>query len=136
MTLRVHHIALTAVDLPATGAAYDAVLGVLGYRRHHDSDGLITWTGTDAEPEFLLWAVEGDDTTPHRHGQPGLQHICLQVDDPATVDAAHTAAQSTGWTIVHPPRAYPEYQDGYYATFIADEAGNRIELAHIPNPTH
>nr|BFE57723.1 hypothetical protein GCM10020063_022490 [Dactylosporangium thailandense] len=44
------------------------------------------------EPEILVYTAGHDGTTRHRHGTPGLQHPALQVDDRATVEAAHRAA--------------------------------------------
>jgi catechol 2,3-dioxygenase-like lactoylglutathione lyase family enzyme len=129
MATALHHLAFTAADLTKNGPAYDAVFAPLGYHREYDSGELITWTGTG--PELLLYAVEGDDVTPHQHGDPGLQHVAFAVDDRATVEAVHTAAVDNGWTIVHPPREY-DYTPGYFAVFITDTAGNRLEIAHIP----
>jgi catechol 2,3-dioxygenase-like lactoylglutathione lyase family enzyme len=135
--MTIHHLALTAADLPKAAAFYDAVfVDVLGYRRGHTSAELVTWIGPEPEPEILLYVVEGDDTTAHQHGQPGLQHIAFQVDSRATVDAVHTAVVDGGWTVVHSPREYPEYSPGYYATFLEDADGSRWEFTHTPPPTH
>jgi catechol 2,3-dioxygenase-like lactoylglutathione lyase family enzyme len=132
VTPRIHHIALTTADLDRAAIGYDAVLGVLGYRRTITADTLLGWGGQ--QPEILIYPVEGDDLTPHRHGRPGLQHLAFEVADQATVNAAGTAAIDNGWTVVHPPQFY-DYADGYYAVFLDDPDGSRIEVAHIPTAT-
>ena len=135
--MAIHHLALTAVDVEKAARFYDAVFGdVLGYQRGHTSDRLITWTGPGPEPEILLYVVEGDDTAPHRHGRPGLQHIAFEVTSRDTVDAIHAAAVMGGGTVIHAPQEYPEYSPGYYATFLDDADGSRWEFTHIPAPTH
>jgi len=131
----VHHIAFTATDLTRSGTFYDAVLGVLGYQREHDSTDLIIWTGPG--PEILLYPAEGDDRAPHTHGRPGLQHLALRVDDLPTVDAVHDAARTSGGTVVHPPRHYPEYPfPTYYAVFVTDPDGSRLEVVHLVDASH
>jgi len=107
----IHRIALTTTDLGRAGVGYDTVLGVLGYRRAIAADTLLGWGGQ--QPEILIYPVEGDDMTPHRHGQAGLQHLAFEVPDQAIANVAGTAAVDSGWTLVHPPQVY-DYADGYY----------------------
>jgi glyoxylase I family protein len=44
------------------------------------------------------------------------------------------AVVEAGGTIVHEPRFY-DYTDGYYAAFIEDPDGSRLEVIHIPAGT-
>jgi catechol 2,3-dioxygenase-like lactoylglutathione lyase family enzyme len=132
MTSTLHHLALTAADLTKTGEFYDEVLGAVGYTRSHTGETFCMWGGQ--HPEILLYAVEGEDSSPHRKGSPGLQHLALEVPDRATVDAVHEAAVAGGWDVVFPPQLYPGYAEGYYAVFVEDPDGSRWEVAHIPNP--
>jgi catechol-2,3-dioxygenase len=108
---RIHRVAITTTDLGRAGVGYDAVLGVLGYRRTIAADILLGWGGQ--QPEILIYPVEGDDMTPHRHRQAGLQHPAFEVPDQAVANVAGTAAVDSGWTLVHPPQVY-DYADGYY----------------------
>lgn len=133
MPIGLHHVSLTTADMAKGAAFYDAVLGVLGYQRKHTLDYLCTWIGPD--PEILLWIVEGEDRSPHRHGRPGWHHLAWQVDDRATVETVHQVVVDGNWTVVHPPKEY-DYSDGYYAVFVEDPDGIRWEFAHIPTPTH
>ncbi|MEV6927094.1 VOC family protein [Dactylosporangium sp. NPDC051485] len=133
MTVTVHHVAVTAADLTTSGTFYDAVLGALGYHRDNTYDSLIVYATADGGPELLVYRVEGDDTSRHQHGTPGLQHIALQVDNRDVVDAAHHAAATAGGTIIHAAQPF-HYSAGYYATFVEDPDGTRLEIAHIPVP--
>ncbi|WP_432830671.1 VOC family protein [Dactylosporangium sp. CA-092794] len=105
------------------------MLAALGYQRHGGLDSPLVYAGDG--PDVLVYAVEGAVTAPHRHGQPGLQHIALEVDEPALVDAVFRIVVDAGGTIVHQPQFY-DYMDGYYAVFVEDPDGSRLEVVHIP----
>ena len=60
---------------------------------------------------------------------PGLHHLAFAVESRAAVDAVHTAALAAGATVLHAPRAWPQYADDYYATFFLDPDSFRIEVA-------
>jgi catechol 2,3-dioxygenase-like lactoylglutathione lyase family enzyme len=129
MTATLHHLAITATELRKSAPFYDAILGTLGYHRHITLDTICTWIGP--EPEILLYPVEGGDRTPHQHGRPGWQHAAFSTEDRDTVHAAYRAALDGGWTVVHPPTEY-DYSPGYFAVFVEDPDGVRLEIAHIP----
>jgi catechol 2,3-dioxygenase-like lactoylglutathione lyase family enzyme len=61
--------------------------------------------------------------------QSGL-HFSFIAPDPSAVDAFHAAALATGGTDNGPPGKRPDYSDGYYAAFVIDPDGYRIE-AHF-----
>ncbi|GAA2616718.1 VOC family protein [Dactylosporangium fulvum] len=129
MPNRVHHIALTAADLGRSSRFYDAVLAALGYQRHSGLGSPLVYGGDG--PDVLVYAVEGADAAPHRHGRPGLQHVAVEVDEPGLVDAVFRAAVAAGGTVVHEPQLY-DYMPGYYAVFVEDPDGSRLEVVHIP----
>jgi predicted lactoylglutathione lyase len=54
-------------------------------------------------------------------------HICLRASDTAAVDGFHAAALKAGGTSDGTAGPRPEYHGGYYAAFIRDLDGNRIE---------
>lgn len=130
-TIEVHHIALTTTEMDTAAQFYDAVLGEFGYRRTHGSPNLSVWVGDG--PEFLVYAAEGSDRSPHTHGRPGLQHIALRVQHKDQVLRVYDVATANGGVQVHAPRLYPEYAEGYFAAFVTDPDGSRLEFAFIPN---
>ncbi|MFZ3308393.1 MAG: VOC family protein, partial [Xanthobacteraceae bacterium] len=54
-------------------------------------------------------------------------HVCLRAPDKPAVDAFHDAALKAGGTTDGAPDLRPEYHGGYYAAFVKDPDGNRIE---------
>ncbi|USY17810.1 VOC family protein [Nocardiopsis exhalans] len=125
-----HHLALTTSRMAESRRFYDAVLLPLGYERGSCNDKLSTWHGP--HPEILLFEVEGEDSSPHTLGRPGWHHASFSVTERESVLRVHEAVASSGWTVVHKPREYPEYSEGYFAVFVEDPDGIRIEVAHIP----
>ena len=63
-----------------------------------------------------------------RIAQDSGVHICLRAPDMAAVDAFHAAALSAGGTSDGAPGLRAEYHTNYYAAFIRDPDGNRIEV--------
>ena len=37
-----------------------------------------------------------------------------------------------GWTAVRDPKLYPRFSERYYASFVEDDSGIRIEFMHNP----
>ena len=54
-------------------------------------------------------------------------HICLRAPSTAAVDAFHAAALAAGGTSDGAPGLRPQHGEGYYAAFVRDADGNRIE---------
>lgn len=124
------HLGITIDDLPRSIAQFDPVLKALGYTRH-DADGSVSWQFGD-EPELILFPAREDGTGPHRHGRVGWQHLAFAVDSRAEVDRLHAIALDAGWTAVREPKEYPRFTDRYYASFVEDDNGIRIEFMHNP----
>jgi catechol 2,3-dioxygenase-like lactoylglutathione lyase family enzyme len=64
-----------------------------------------------------------DDAGLHNNGV----HVCLRAPTTAAVDAFHAAALAAGGASDGSPGLRPHHGEGYYAAFIRDPDGNRIE---------
>lgn len=124
------HLGITVDDLPRARAQFDPVLKALGYSRH-DEEGGSSWQ-VDDESELILYAAREKGTGPHRHGRVGWQHLAFAVDSRADVDRLHAIALDAGWTAVRDPKPYPRYSERYYASFVEEDNGIRIEFVHNP----
>ncbi len=60
---------------------------------------------------------------------PGF-HLAFDAADPAAVDRFHTAALRHGGTDDGAPGPRPEYSPTYYAAFVLDPDGNKLEAVH------
>jgi catechol 2,3-dioxygenase-like lactoylglutathione lyase family enzyme len=122
----VHHIAISVDDLERAAKLYGPMILTLGGRAEHESDRLRVWRLED----FLLVVHRSEHPDgPHTFGTCGWQHAALMTSRDL-VDQCTAAVRAAGARIVHEPREYPEYWDGYYAVFFEDSEGIRWEVLH------
>lgn len=123
------HLGLSVEDLPRSIAQFDPVMQALGCTRQ-DADGSVAWS--KGEEELILFPTREPGSGPHRHGRIGWQHLAFAVDSRAEVDRLHAIAVGAGWTAVREPKTYPRFNERYYAAFLEDDNGFRIEFMHNP----
>lgn len=118
----IDHFGITCSDLAAAAAFYDRVLGVLGYTRLMDFTVAIGYGAQ--KPDFWISAQppQGPASGPNRE-----VHIAFAAADAAAVDAFFAAAKDLGAEVLHEPRLWPEYHEGYYGAFVRDPDGNNVE---------
>ena len=118
------HVSLGVQDLARATAFYDACLMALGYVR--------LWTGIDGlgygEPgggeKLNIFAREGA-------APPGAGfHLAFVAPNPASVDRFHAAALAHGGTDNGPPGRRPHYGASYYAAFVRDPDGHKLEAVY------
>lgn len=119
-----NHVSVGTRDLEAACRFYDAVLGALGYRR------------TMSEPFGCAWGVEWPEfwvTTPAEGEATAGNgvHVALIAGSRDAVDAFHAAALASGGSDAGAP-GLRDYTEDYYAAFVRDPDGNKIEAVHLP----
>jgi catechol 2,3-dioxygenase-like lactoylglutathione lyase family enzyme len=117
----IDHVSIAVRDLATTGRFYEAVLGTLGYRKLRDLSDTLGFG--KRYPEFWLnhrpeMALPPEDT--------GC-HVCVRAPDMKAVEIFHATALQAGGSCDGTPGLRPEYSQGYYAAFVRDPEGNRIE---------
>jgi len=125
------HLGITVDDVPRASAQFNPVFEALGYTRAHDAPDHAYWRRTD-EPEILLYPAREHGTGPHVHGRVGWQHLAFAVDSREEVDRIHDIALAAGWSEVRAPKEYPRFTVRYYACFVEDDNGIRLEIMHNP----
>jgi catechol 2,3-dioxygenase-like lactoylglutathione lyase family enzyme len=124
----IDHVSIGVRDLARAAAFYDAVLATLGFAKLRA--GRTTLGYGKSYPEFWINARPDRPAT----ADSGL-HVCLRATNTAAVDAFHAAATQAGGTSEGPPGLRPEYSDRYYAAFVVDLDGNKIEaVTFLPKP--
>lgn len=116
-----HHVSLGTNDLKRAGAFYDPVMRELGLCRTLDSDEAVGY-GAGITSFSLNKPADGGSAAPGN----GV-HIAFEVEKRAAVDAFHRVALEHGATDDGAPGLRPEYDDNYYAAFVRDPDGNKIE---------
>jgi catechol 2,3-dioxygenase-like lactoylglutathione lyase family enzyme len=117
----ISHVSIGVRDLDKAGKFYDAALGALGYKRLYDSAEALSYGA--GSPEF--WLMKSERPVPPDKGS-GL-HFCFDAPSRAAVDNFHASALMAGGEDNGKPGPRPDYGDKYYAAFIIDPEGYRIE---------
>lgn len=116
-----HHLSFGVRDLARAGAFYDAVLGALGYRRVFEDDTAIGY-GVEDDKDLLCLKLR-PNATPPGDGS----HLAFAAPSRAAADAFHAAGVRTGGVDNGAPGLREDYGDHYYAAFLIDPDGHRIE---------
>jgi catechol 2,3-dioxygenase-like lactoylglutathione lyase family enzyme len=121
----IDHVSITVADLAAAERFYDAVIGALGIRKVGADEA---WLGygerCDADHPDRAYLSIRRGTAPDP--APG-RHWCFKAPSRAAVDAFWAAGLAAGGADDGGPGLRPHYHATYYAAFLRDPAGNRVE---------
>ena len=123
------HVSLGVTDLERSRRFYDAVLRPVGLVRTVDFQE----RGSDYGAMAGQLGVEFTITTESGAlPSPGM-HLCFRAPDRSAVHAFHVAALQAGGRDDGAPGFRPIYHRHYYAAFVLDPDGHRIEaVCHAP----
>jgi catechol 2,3-dioxygenase-like lactoylglutathione lyase family enzyme len=117
----IDHISIGVRDVGRTKRFYDAALKPLGYKCLSESEGSLGY-GSGA---VALW-ISGAEHPVAADMKSGL-HFCFTAPTQRSVDAFHAAALSSGGHDNGKPGLRADYGPGYYAAFVIDPDGYRVE---------
>ena len=118
----IDHVSIAVRDLNAGARFYEALLATLGMSKLREWPDAAIGYGKKY-PEF--WINQRAAMAPVA-ADSGV-HICLRAASTQAVDAFHAAALAAGGTSDGAPGYRAQYHESYYAAFIRDPDGNRIE---------
>jgi catechol 2,3-dioxygenase-like lactoylglutathione lyase family enzyme len=113
------HVGFEVTDLERSAKFYDALMYAIGGRRMFEGPGAIAY-GID---RAQLWLVARG-----RGPGPEFGHVAITASGRAAVDAAFAAAISNGGRDEGSPGPRSQYGPSYYAAYIADPDGYRVEV--------
>jgi catechol 2,3-dioxygenase-like lactoylglutathione lyase family enzyme len=114
----IDHVSVAVRDLATATRFYEAVLAAVEIVKLEARPATVGFG--KKYPEFWInlraaaAAVEG-------------AHVCFRARTSAMVDGFHAAALSAGGVSDGAPGLRPQHGEGYYAAFIRDPDGNRVE---------
>ncbi|MGD9510597.1 MAG: VOC family protein [Geminicoccaceae bacterium] len=126
----IDHFSLPVSDYARSRRFYDKALGALGYKVQMEVMDSPDYVGAGygpanlPEPRFWIGAGRAPGPAPVT---PAGQHIAFKAGNRAAVDAFHATAPAAGGSDHGPPGLRPHYHPNYYAAFILDPDGHRIE---------
>jgi catechol 2,3-dioxygenase-like lactoylglutathione lyase family enzyme len=122
----IDHVSVGVADLERSARFYELTLAALGLSR------LVTRPTTvgfgKSYPEVWINLRAGMAKVAPESGA----HICLRAKTTAEVDAFHAAALGAGGASDGAPGIRPHDRVKYYAAFVLDPDGNRIEAVTFP----
>ena len=114
----IDHVSVPVRDLAAAIRFYDALLAALGYERLETREKTAGW-GKKYPDFWVNWR-------PDAAVSDGA-HVCFRARAADIVDAFHAAALAAGGSSDGAPGLRPQHGEGYYAAFVRDADGNRLE---------
>jgi catechol 2,3-dioxygenase-like lactoylglutathione lyase family enzyme len=122
----IDHVSVGVSDLERAARFYESALAPLALSR------LVTRTAAvgfgKSYPEFWINLRPGMAQVAPGSGV----HICLRAKSTGDVDAFHAAALSAGGCSDGAPGLRPHDRVRYYAAFVIDPDGNRVEAVTFP----
>ena len=122
------HVSLGTNDYARAKRFYDGVLGTLGLACVMDFPG-----GAGYGRKFPEFWIQG----PHDGGRASVGngvHVCFTATTAAEVKAFHAKALELGGTDDGGPGYRTDYHPEYYAAFVRDPDGNKIEALALVKP--
>lgn len=115
------HVSIGVRDVAKAKRFYDAALQSLGYQCLSQGEGSLGY-GRDAVA-FWVNVAEHPVTSDAKSGL----HFCFSAPTRKSVDSFHAAALKNGGRDNGAPGIRAEYDSNYYAAFVVDPDGYRIE---------
>ena len=125
----IDHVSISVRDIASGARFYEALLATLGMSQLREWPGAAIGYGKKY-PEF--WINRRADMAPVAADSGA--HVCLRAASREAVDAFHAAALTAGGTSDGAPGFRAQYHENYYAAFIRDPDGNRIEAVTFVRP--
>ncbi len=114
----VHHVGFEVAELERSARFYDAVFHAVGARRTFENGHAVAWGVTG--PDFWITARSAP--------APAYGHVAIHARGRVAVDAAHAAGLRHGGACAGEPGPRPHYGDAYYAAYLRDPDGLRVEI--------
>jgi catechol 2,3-dioxygenase-like lactoylglutathione lyase family enzyme len=117
----IDHVSVAVRNIDLSTGFYEAVLGTLGILKLDVRPATVGFG--KKYPEF--WINRRGDTPALPDNFGG--HVCFRARSTELVDAFFAAAIKAGGKSDGAPGLRPQHGEGYYAAFVRDPDGNRIE---------
>jgi len=123
------HISLGVRDLDRSQAFYDAALAPLGYVRLWRTEQGIGYGPPNPEGNEKLALMLRTETSAPLAAGPGF-HLALIAPSTEAVHYFHAGAIANGGRDEGGPGPRPHYGKRYYAAFVIDPDGHKLEAKH------
>jgi catechol 2,3-dioxygenase-like lactoylglutathione lyase family enzyme len=125
----IHHLAIGTDATNVAKKFYGVLLPALGFDLVFDKDDSFAYQREGFELVIYKAKKTSDDLYDgERH--VGFDHLALNADSRAKVDECAKLLDELGAEIDEPPAVVAEYGEDYYAMWVRDPSGLRIEVIY------
>jgi catechol 2,3-dioxygenase-like lactoylglutathione lyase family enzyme len=122
------HVSIAVRDLGRAQLFYDAIMSALGAERVYARPDAVGYgkrnaAGDDAHSYLSVYASLSATADPRRHW-------CFRARSEDEVRRFHAAGLSAGGASDGAPGLRPDYHAAYFAAFLVDPDGNRVEAVY------
>jgi catechol 2,3-dioxygenase-like lactoylglutathione lyase family enzyme len=119
------HVSITVRDLARALSFYDAVFSALEMKKAYERPDAAGYgernrPNNDSHSYLSVYQSAAASPDPRRH-------LCLRAQSAAQVRAFHAAGLAAGGRDAGAPGLRSDYHPAYYAAFLEDPEGNRVE---------
>ena len=117
----IDHFGINVKDIEVNKAFYEAVLAPLGYAKTIDEEpyGMGFSNPDRTRHTGMFWLGKGEPSSP--------LHFAFTAPSRAAVDAFYEAGLAAGGQDHIAPSVHADYHPNYYAAFLIDPNGHKIE---------
>ena len=119
------HVSFSVRDLARSAQFYDRILAPLGFSRVWSEPSGAGFGAPGGPDRLALFARPGEAAAPG----PGF-HLAFTAPSQSAVDGFHAAAMASGGGDAGAPGLRPHYGPAYYAAFVTDPDGHKLEAVH------
>lgn len=121
------HLSLGVSDMQRSRVFYTTVLGAMGFVEVWSYPDAVGYGPPDGNDKLALF--ERPEAEVPLAAGPGF-HLALQAPSREAVHAFHAAALEAGGRCDGPPGLRPHYGERYYAAFVLDPDGHKLEAVY------
>jgi catechol 2,3-dioxygenase-like lactoylglutathione lyase family enzyme len=119
------HVSIAVPDLQIARPFYDAIMAALGAVKVYDRPAALGYgercTAADTTSTCLAVYLDTSEISENK------QHWCFKAPSRQHVDMFFAAGMASGGRSSGEPGLRPHYHQDYYAAFLIDPTGNRVE---------
>ncbi|MBI3344433.1 MAG: VOC family protein [Gammaproteobacteria bacterium] len=124
----IDHIYITVSSMERSEKFYDTVMGILSFQKNQfQIDGEKHIQYYNRHFGYVLRSARSMNA--HDPYAPGLHHFCLRVENEEEVKEAARRLKEQNISISR-PKLYSEYAPDYFAVFLTDPDGLRLEITN------
>ena len=130
----IDHVSIAVTDLSLARPFYDAIMQALGCEKVYDRKQALGYGERCRahNPNETYLAVYESETMHANFAS----HWCFKAASAAQVEQFHAAGLATGGSDDGIPGLRPSYHPHYYAAFLIDPSGNRLEAVYHNAPAN